>query len=124
MDHVAQKPGQRNPSPPFTTSSLQQEASVKLGYSVRQTMIVAQRLYENGHITYMRTDSVNLSNQSLNSAQKYITDAYGTKYHEKRVYKTKNASAQFNRSFLLQAAGSKWRARAALAWFFEPRLLP
>jgi DNA topoisomerase-1 len=91
---VNQKPGQRNPSPPFTTSSLQQEAATKLGYSVKQTMTLAQRLYENGHITYMRTDSTNLSTQSLNASKAYIEDEFGKKYHQLRTYKTKNASAQ------------------------------
>jgi len=88
------KPGKRNPSPPFTTSSLQQEASTKLGFSVKQTMTLAQRLYENGHITYMRTDSTNLSELSLNAAEKYIVGEYGAKYHNRRTYKTKNSSAQ------------------------------
>lgn len=91
---LSQKPAVRNPSAPFTTSSLQQEAASKLGFSVKQTMTVAQRLYESGHITYMRTDSTNLSTQSLEAAQKFVTSEYGAKYHEKRVYKTKNSSAQ------------------------------
>lgn len=84
----------RNPSPPFTTSSLQQEASTKLGFSVRQTMSVAQRLYESGRITYMRTDSTNLSQIALTAAEKYITEKYGKNYHQLRQYKTKNSSAQ------------------------------
>lgn len=88
------KPGTRNPSPPFTTSSLQQEAASKLGFSVRQTMTLAQRLYESGHITYMRTDSVNLSQISLNAAKQYITGEYGEKYHQIRTYKTKSSNAQ------------------------------
>jgi DNA topoisomerase I len=91
---LATKPGKRSPSPPFTTSTLQQEASSKLGFSVRQTMTLAQRLYESGHITYMRTDSVNLSQQSLSAAESYISGQFGKQYHERRVYKTKNASAQ------------------------------
>ncbi len=91
---LAKKPGTRNPGPPFTTSSLQQEASTKLGFSVKQTMTLAQRLYENGHITYMRTDSVNLSQQSLNDAKSYIGKEYGDKYHQVRTYKTKSAGAQ------------------------------
>ncbi len=91
---VNQKPGSRNPSAPFTTSTLQQEASRKLGYSVRQTMTLAQRLYESGHITYMRTDSTNLSGLAINAAQKYIKSEFGEKYSKVRNYKTKNASAQ------------------------------
>ncbi|MDR6943230.1 type I DNA topoisomerase [Mucilaginibacter pocheonensis] len=88
------KPAKRSPAAPFTTSTLQQEASRKLGYSVARTMQVAQRLYESGNITYMRTDSVNLSETALDAAQKEIVSAYGDKYHQLRKYKTKNASAQ------------------------------
>lgn len=88
------KSGTRNPSAPFTTSSLQQEASTKLGFSVRQTMSVAQRLYESGKITYMRTDSTNLSNLAIDAASKYIKEKFGEDYHQLRQYKTKNASAQ------------------------------
>jgi DNA topoisomerase-1 len=88
------RPAKRSPAAPFTTSTLQQEASRKLGYSVSRTMQVAQKLYESGHITYMRTDSVNLSDQALNAAAQEITSAYGEKYHQHRKYKTKNASAQ------------------------------
>lgn len=88
------KPAKRSPAAPFTTSTLQQEASRKLGYSVARTMQVAQRLYESGYITYMRTDSVNLSDTALNAAAAEITSAYGDKYHQLRKYKTKNASAQ------------------------------
>ncbi|MES2266106.1 MAG: type I DNA topoisomerase [Bacteroidota bacterium] len=88
------RPTKRSPAAPFTTSTLQQEASRKLGYSVARTMQVAQRLYESGYITYMRTDSVNLSDTALNAAEKEITSAYGDKYHQLRKYKTKNASAQ------------------------------
>lgn len=88
------RPTKRSPAAPFTTSTLQQEASRKLGYSVARTMQVAQRLYESGYITYMRTDSVNLSDTALNAAQAEITSAYGDKYHQQRKYKTKNASAQ------------------------------
>jgi DNA topoisomerase-1 len=88
------KPAKRSPAAPFTTSTLQQEASRKLGYSVARTMQVAQRLYESGYITYMRTDSVNLSETALDAAQKEIVSAYGDKYHQLRKYKTKNASAQ------------------------------
>ena len=88
------KPGKRSPAAPFTTSTLQQEAARKLGYSVSQTMVLAQKLYESGKITYMRTDSVNLSNDALEMAQRVITDNYGEQYHERRQYKTKTASAQ------------------------------
>jgi DNA topoisomerase I len=94
VSDVIKKPAVRNPSPPFTTSSLQQEASSKLGYSVKQSMTLAQRLYESGHITYMRTDSTNLSSLSLKAAESYIVDSYGQKYHQYRTYKTKNSSAQ------------------------------
>jgi DNA topoisomerase-1 len=88
------KPAKRSPAAPFTTSTLQQEASRKLGYSVSRTMSVAQKLYELGHITYMRTDSVNLSDTALNAAAQEITSAYGDKYHQHRKYKTKSAGAQ------------------------------
>jgi DNA topoisomerase-1 len=91
---VQVKPGKKSPSAPFTTSTLQQEASRKLGYSVSKTMLLAQKLYENGHITYMRTDSVNLSDTALDASREAITAQYGEKYHQKRVYKTKNESAQ------------------------------
>jgi DNA topoisomerase I len=91
---IEQKPGSRNPSAPFTTSTLQQEASRRLGYSVRQTMTLAQRLYEAGHITYMRTDSTNLSGFAIKAAEEYITDHYGADYHSLRQYRTKNQSAQ------------------------------
>lgn len=91
---LAQKPSKRNPSAPFTTSSLQQEASTKLGFSVKQTMTLAQRLYESGHITYMRTDSTNLSQTAITAAESYIKKTYGDKYHESRQYRTKTAGAQ------------------------------
>lgn len=94
VEDVVKKSGTRNPSPPFTTSSLQQEASAKLGFSVRQTMTVAQRLYENGHITYMRTDSTSLSATAINAAQRQIIKKFGEKYHQTRQYKTKSSSAQ------------------------------
>lgn len=94
VENIEQKPGTRNPSAPFTTSTLQQEAARRLGYSVRQTMSLAQRLYEAGHITYMRTDSTILSNQAIAAAGDYINKTYGSKYHQSRQYKTKNASAQ------------------------------
>lgn len=88
------KPGKKSPSAPFTTSTLQQEASRKLGFSVAQTMLVAQKLYESGKITYMRTDSVNLSKLALDSAQKEITRLYGPEYSNPKQYKTKSTSAQ------------------------------
>jgi len=89
-----EKPSERNPSAPFTTSTLQQEAARKLGFSVKQTMTLAQRLYENGHITYMRTDSTNLAGQAIAAAGAYIQKEFGDNYHKVRQYKTKNASAQ------------------------------
>ncbi len=88
------RPAKRSPAAPFTTSTLQQEASRKLGFSVSRTMTVAQKLYESGKITYMRTDSVNLSDTALNAAAKEINSAYGEKYHQLRKYKTKSAGAQ------------------------------
>jgi DNA topoisomerase-1 len=88
------KPAKRNPAAPFTTSTLQQEASRKLGYSVARTMQIAQRLYESGKITYMRTDSVNLSETAIAAASAEIRSAWGEKYHQPRVYKTKSAGAQ------------------------------
>lgn len=91
---TAQKPSSRNPSAPFTTSTLQQEAARRLGFGVRQTMSVAQRLYESGHITYMRTDSTILSGQAIKAAEDYIKQQFGVKYHKLRQYKTKNSSAQ------------------------------
>ena len=88
------RPAKRSPAAPFTTSTLQQEASRKLGFSVSRTMTVAQKLYESGKITYMRTDSVNLSDTALDAAAKQINSAYGEKYHQLRKYKTKSAGAQ------------------------------
>ena len=88
------KPGKRSPSAPFTTSQLQQEASAKLGFSVKQTMVVAQKLYEDGKITYMRTDSTNLSDDALTAAGNYISSSFGAKYHERRIFKTKSKGAQ------------------------------
>jgi DNA topoisomerase-1 len=88
------KPAKRSPAAPFTTSTLQQEASRKLGYNVSKTMMLAQRLYENGHITYMRTDSVNLSEFARTSAKESITKEYGSTYSHPRKYTTKNDSAQ------------------------------
>jgi len=88
------RPTKRSPAPPFTTSTLQQEASRKLGFSVARTMSVAQKLYEHGKISYMRTDSVNLSDTALNAAADEIRSAYGEKYHQLRKFKTKSAGAQ------------------------------
>ena len=94
VTEIAKKPGKRNPSPPFTTSTLQQEASRRLGYSVRQTMTLAQRLYESGHITYMRTDSLNLSEIAIKAASGVITKRFSPDHVETRRYKTKSSGAQ------------------------------
>ncbi|MEM6998077.1 MAG: type I DNA topoisomerase [Patescibacteria group bacterium] len=91
---VKEKPGTRRPSAPFTTSTLQQEASRRLGYSVRQTMQLAQRLYEAGHITYMRTDSIALSGQAISDATKHIEATLGKEYVEARKFVNKNSGAQ------------------------------
>ncbi len=91
---VQKKPGRKSPAAPFTTSTLQQEASRKLGYGVSKTMLIAQKLYEAGHITYMRTDSVNLSETAVQDISKQITDSYGKSYLQVRKYKNKNESAQ------------------------------
>ncbi|MFT5725569.1 MAG: DNA topoisomerase-1, partial [Bacteroidia bacterium] len=94
VDRVDIKPGTKKPAAPFTTSTLQQEASRKLGYSVSRTMSLAQRLYENGHITYMRTDSVNLSELAVQAAKEEIETQYGPEYSTPRKYATKSAGAQ------------------------------
>ena len=94
VSSVQKKPMKRTPAPPFTTSTLQQEAARKLGYTVSQTMMVAQRLYENGRITYMRTDSVNLSNLCLGAAKEEIGKLYGEKYSKVRQYHTNSKGAQ------------------------------
>jgi len=91
---LEKKPAKKSPSAPFTTSTLQQEASRKLGYSVAQTMNVAQRLYESGKITYMRTDSVNLSNDALDASRDEIISSYGEEYAFKRSFSTKAKGAQ------------------------------
>ena len=91
---VEQKPGKRSPAPPFTTSTLQQEASRKLGFSVSRTMTVAQQLYESGKITYMRTDSVNLSKTALGMAKEEINSQFGEQYHKSRQFATKSKGAQ------------------------------
>ncbi|HNJ25195.1 MAG TPA: type I DNA topoisomerase [Chitinophagaceae bacterium] len=88
------RPGKRSPAPPFTTSTLQQEASRKLGYGVARTMQIAQKLYENGYITYMRTDSVNLSNTALGDITNTVKSMYGEQYHQFRKFKNKNETAQ------------------------------
>jgi DNA topoisomerase-1 len=88
------KPGKKSPAAPFTTSTLQQEASRKLGYSVSKTMLLAQKLYESGNITYMRTDSVNLSDTAITDIEKTIRGNFGDKYHQHRKFKNKNESAQ------------------------------
>ncbi len=94
VEDISTKPGKKSPAPPFTTSTLQQEASRKLGFSVAQTMMIAQRLYESGRITYMRTDSVNLSSLAINTAKSEITEQYGDKYLKIRKYSTKTKGAQ------------------------------
>ena len=92
--NIEKKPGTRTPSAPFTTSTLQQEASNRLGYGVTTTMRVAQRLYEEGYITYMRTDSVNLSQEAIDGAKNQIINEYGVEYSNPKKYTTKSASAQ------------------------------
>ena len=94
VDSLETKPAKRSPAAPFTTSTLQQEAGRKLGFSVSRTMSVAQKLYEEGKITYMRTDSVNLSDMALDSASKVIGNLYGPNYAQTRKYKTKSKGAQ------------------------------
>ena len=94
IEDVTTRPGKKSPAAPFTTSTLQQEASRKLGFSVGQTMMVAQRLYESGKITYMRTDSVNLSGLAIGTAKTEILDQYGENYHKVRQYTTKSKGAQ------------------------------
>ncbi|WP_372773948.1 type I DNA topoisomerase [Mangrovibacterium sp.] len=91
---IQKKPSKRTPAAPFTTSTLQQEASRKLGFSVSQTMSVAQRLYESGKITYMRTDSVNLSDLAIQTSKSKILNSHGEKYHKFRQYTTKSKGAQ------------------------------
>jgi len=94
VSSIQVKPGKRSPAPPFTTSTLQQEASRKLGYGVSRTMLIAQKLYENGYITYMRTDSVNLSDTALADITQTVHSQYGKQYHQFRKFKNKNESAQ------------------------------
>jgi DNA topoisomerase-1 len=94
VESVQKKPLKRTPAPPFTTSTLQQEAARKLGFTVSQTMMVAQRLYEGGRITYMRTDSVNLSSLAINTAKEEIKRQYGEEYSKVRQYHTSSKGAQ------------------------------
>lgn len=94
IEQVETKPAKQSPAPPFTTSTLQQEAARKCGFSVRTTMQIAQKLYESGKITYMRTDSVNLSDLALNTAKKEIIENFGENYHKFRKYQTKSKGAQ------------------------------
>ena len=94
VDAVSKKPAKKSPAPPFTTSTLQQAASSRLGYSVKQTMVLAQKLYEEGHISYMRTDSVNLSKTALNQIKKEVTKEFGQDYCKERFYKSKSSNAQ------------------------------
>ena len=94
VESLEQKPAKKSPTAPFTTSTLQQEASRKLGFSVNQTMMVAQKLYEAGKITYMRTDSVNLSQDALAAAELEITNLYGEDFAQRRVYTSKAKGAQ------------------------------
>ncbi len=94
VSDVVTSPGTRNPAPPFTTSTLQQEANSRLGFSAKATMSAAQKLYQEGKITYMRTDSVNLSKQALAQMSDFIEKNYGKDYHQFRTYKTKSSGAQ------------------------------
>jgi DNA topoisomerase I len=94
VDNVHNKTSFRNPSPPYTTSTLQQDANRKLGFTSKRTMMAAQHLYEAGHITYMRTDSVNLSKEALDGIKKYLINNYGKKYYEKRNYSSKKKNTQ------------------------------
>ena len=94
VNSIEKKPGKRSPAPPFTTSTLQQEASRKLGYGVSKTMVVAQQLYESGFITYMRTDSVNLSSLAIGKSKETIISMYGEKYSKTRNFSTKTKGAQ------------------------------
>jgi DNA topoisomerase I len=94
VESITKKPGKKSPAAPFTTSTLQQEASRKLGFSVGQTMMVAQKLYEAGKITYMRTDSVNLSDTAIKASSRQIEMQFGKEYLHTRNYKTKSKGAQ------------------------------
>ncbi|MEY4204948.1 MAG: hypothetical protein RL013_2652, partial [Bacteroidota bacterium] len=94
VSNIEVRPTRRKPAPPFTTSTLQQEASRKLGFSVNRTMSVAQKLYEEGFITYMRTDSTNMSESAIQAMGAAIVEQFGARYHQERRFKTKNESAQ------------------------------
>ena len=94
VSNIYDKKSIRNPSPPFITSSLQQEASYKLGFTPKRTMSIAQKLYENGYITYMRTDSTNLSKEAMEECKKYIKKKYGNEYYKERKYASKSKNAQ------------------------------
>ena len=94
VESVTKKPLKRSPAPPFTTSTLQQEAARKLGFTVVQTMMIAQKLYESGRITYMRTDSVNLSTLCTNASKDEIIREYGKEYSQARAYHTSSKGAQ------------------------------
>lgn len=94
VSDIVQTTGTRKPQPPFTTSTMQQDANAKLGFSTSATMTIAQHLYQDGYITYMRTDAVNLSSQALAQAANYIKTTYGEQYHQFRTFKTKTAGAQ------------------------------
>jgi DNA topoisomerase I len=110
---LEKKPAKRSPSPPFTTSTLQQQASIKLGFSVSQTMVLAQKLYEAGHISYMRTDSENLSEDAIKAAADTISKNYGDNFVQTRRFKTKSDSAQEAHeairptNFAVQVAGNE-----------------
>ena len=94
VENLEKKAAKKSPTAPFTTSTLQQEASRKLGFSVNQTMTVAQKLYESGKITYMRTDSVNLSDDALDAANSEIVKLYGADYANRKSYSNKSKGAQ------------------------------
>lgn len=94
VSDVTKSPGTRNPGAPFTTSTLQQEANSRLGFGAKATMAAAQKLYQEGKITYMRTDSVNLSSQALGQMTEYISTSFGKEYHQFRTFKTKSSGAQ------------------------------
>ena len=110
IEKLEKKPRKKKPAPPFTTSTLQQQASAKLRYPVAKTMLMAQRLYEAGHITYMRTDSLNLSEEAIYKAASEIKSAYGDKYLKTRHYKTKKSDAQEAHEAIRPTDFSKHRA--------------
>lgn len=115
VNNVVKKPLKRSPAPPFTTSTLQQEAARKLGFTVSQTMMVAQRLYENGRITYMRTDSVNLSSLAINTSKAEIVKTYGEQYSKTRRYHTSSKGAQEAheaiRPTFMEEHGGEWTSQ-------------